>query len=73
MANPEVWVDAEGNDIQVEILRRYLTLADKCPECDGGLRIAVARDSAGEQVFRLECVSCGWVSEALPDPEDEQK
>ena len=72
MTSPEIWVDANGNTIQVVILRRYLTLEDTCPKCEGGLRIAIARDSAGEQVYRLECVSCGWESEALPDPEAEQ-
>ena len=66
----ENWGSYDGQNIQVNILRRYLTTEDVCPECDGGLRIAVGRDMAsGAQLFRLECVSCGWTSEALPDPE----
>ena len=64
----ENWEDHNGQNIQVKILRRYITTEDTCPECGGGLKIAVAR-TTDDQVYRLECLACAWRSEALPDPE----
>lgn len=66
----EDWLSHDGRVMSVIILRRYLTTEDVCPECAGGLRIAVGKHTeSGEQVYRLECVSCAWTTEALPDPE----
>lgn len=64
----EQWENYDNCRVDVEILRRYLTLEDICPECGGGLRIAVGT-MEGEQVFRFECVACPWTSETLPDPD----
>ncbi len=65
------WKDADGNPINVSITRNYLAAEDTCPECKSGLRIVEARAEDGEPVFRIECLSCGWTTEALPDPEAE--
>ena len=66
----EVWNSYEGGRCEVDVLRRYITTEDVCPECGCGLRIAIGTETTSrEQVYRLECLSCEWVSEALPDPE----
>lgn len=66
----ERWESYSGQNVEVKILRRYLTVEDVCPECEGGLRIAVGKDTeSGEQLYRIECLKCSWVTDALPDPE----
>lgn len=60
-----------GRKAGVAVIQRYLAVKDICPECDSGIRIAVARDKRNDLFFRLECHACGWTTEALPDPEVE--
>lgn len=65
----EVWAGYNGLSIGVSVINRYATTEDVCPECNSGIRIAVGKDiESGEQLFRIECLKCGWTSEALPDP-----
>lgn len=65
----EVW-EYCTDTIKIADISRKLTAEDVCPICDGALRIASGIICGGEgHMFRLECTSCSWYTEALPDPE----
>lgn len=64
----EQWIDAEGTEINVTDVKRTLTTEDTCPECSGGIRYAEGM-AGNRAIFRIECLSCLWRSEALPNPQ----
>lgn len=51
------------------VMYRYTSAAERCPHCEAVIRVAIASVGDGVIVFRLECLACGWKTEALPDPE----
>lgn len=65
----ETWMLFSGRTVSVHVTRRYLTTEDICPNCGSGIRITVAQTIDQRRVYRLECVRCEWVTDALPDPE----
>jgi hypothetical protein len=65
----EEWSLGTGPLVKVTVIRRYLSTEDICPRCGLGIRVAIGTASGGMQVYRLECLVCEWVTEALPDPE----
>lgn len=54
----ERWTLGDGQNREVISARRSICGEDVCPECG--------------RVFRLECLFCGWTTDALPDPEPAQ-
>lgn len=64
----ERWPFFTGATVDVTIIRRYLSTEDVCLPCGGGIRVAVGKVNGEIRVFRLECLVCGWTTDALPDP-----
>ena len=58
-----------GERVWAAVMYRYTSAAERCPHCEAVIRVAIASVGDGVIVFRLECLACGWMTEALPDPE----
>lgn len=65
----ERWTLGNGENSEVTSARRSICGEDVCPECGRTILVAVAIVRQGGRVFRLECLFCGWTTDALPDPE----
>lgn len=69
MSHFESWPLSSGKRRRVAVLNRHLGNDDACPECGYAIAVAIAKTVGDRQVFRLECLSCHWTTDALPDPE----
>lgn len=66
----EVWRDSMGFDRFVSVDSMVLLLEKRCSQCDSALRLSCATEEAtGKNLFCLHCQTCGWRSDALPDPQ----